>query len=174
MKGFALELWVELHCDKPWVVDKLDNFHELTIGAGAREEHARVDELLAIGVVELVAVPMPLVDRIGMIGVGRTTAMLQGAWHAAKSHRTSLVGDVALLVQQTDDGMRSIFFELGRVCSGKANDVSPVFDYGALHAETDSKIGNPSLPRVLDCLDFSFNSPFAKTTRNQNPLMSRE
>src|SRR4051812_14510335 len=55
-----LELGVTLHRQEPRVVAQLDHLDELAVWAEAREEHAVGRELLAVLVVELVAVPVPL------------------------------------------------------------------------------------------------------------------
>ena len=58
--GFALEFRMELHRHEPRMVGQLDDLDQRAVGAGAGEHHAVGRELLAVDVVELVAMAMPL------------------------------------------------------------------------------------------------------------------
>ena len=57
-----LELRVELAGDEPRVIGQLDDLDEPALLERARDDEAGVDELLAVVVVDLVAVPVALVD----------------------------------------------------------------------------------------------------------------
>src|SRR5262245_56249903 len=56
--GLALELGVELDGQEPGVVLQFDDLDELAVGAGAGDDEAGLLEDLAVGVVELVAMPV--------------------------------------------------------------------------------------------------------------------
>ncbi len=57
-----LELRMELHGHEPGMLGDLDDLDQPPVGAGAAEVHPVLGELLAVGVVELVAVAVPLGD----------------------------------------------------------------------------------------------------------------
>ena len=58
-----LELRVELRRDEPRVIGQLDDLDEAALLERAADDEARVDQLLAVGVVHLVAVAVPLGDH---------------------------------------------------------------------------------------------------------------
>ena len=60
--GPRLELGVELRGDEPRMIGQLDHLDEAALLEGAADREARVDELLAVGVVHLVAVAVALGD----------------------------------------------------------------------------------------------------------------
>src|SRR5438128_5965952 len=60
---FGFELRMALHCQEPRMIAQLDHLDELAVGTRARDFQAVRGELLAKLVVELVAVPMPLLDH---------------------------------------------------------------------------------------------------------------
>src|SRR5687767_9945742 len=60
----AFELGMELHGYKPGVLGQLDDLDQRPVLARAGELHAVRRELLPIDIVELVAVPVALADRL--------------------------------------------------------------------------------------------------------------
>ncbi len=58
--------------------------------------------------------------------------------------------------------------KFSRIRTGKAGDVSGIFDYRHLHAQTDAEIGKPLLPGILSRQDHALNSPAPKASRNQD------
>ena len=57
---FAAKFGMKLRSDEEGMVRQFNHLDQLAIGTGARDQHAMGRELLAILVVELVAVPVPL------------------------------------------------------------------------------------------------------------------
>ena len=66
--GLGLKLRVELDGKEPGVIGGLDNFDQRTIGTETGGNQTILSELRAEAVVELVAVPMPLMDQRGPVG----------------------------------------------------------------------------------------------------------
>ena len=60
--GPRLELGVKLRRDEPGVVGQLDDLDEAALLERTADREPRGGELLAVGVVDLVAVPVPLGD----------------------------------------------------------------------------------------------------------------
>src|SRR5690606_3165968 len=56
----ALELGVELHADEPRVIGTLDDLREQSVGRHAREYQPALLERLAVGRIDLVAMPVTL------------------------------------------------------------------------------------------------------------------
>ena len=63
----AFEFRVELDGNKPWMIGQFDDLDQASIGAGSGEADAIRFELLSILIVELVAMPMSLVDQICVV-----------------------------------------------------------------------------------------------------------
>ena len=53
---------VELSADKPRMARDLDDFDQVGFRMGAGRHHALLDEAVTVGIVELVAVPVALLD----------------------------------------------------------------------------------------------------------------
>src|ERR1051325_2507125 len=62
--GTGTELWVELARHEPRMIRQLDDLNQATVGRHAAEDHAVLVHHLAVLVVELEAVPVPLVDDL--------------------------------------------------------------------------------------------------------------
>ena len=69
VRGLRLEFGMELDGDEPRVIFHLDDFDQRVIGAGACNAHAVSIKLLSVGVVEFVAVSMPLGNDFLLIGI---------------------------------------------------------------------------------------------------------
>src|SRR5437764_10550478 len=60
---FAVELRMKLAGDKEWVLRQLDDLNQLAIRSKAAEHKIRFSKPFAIGVIELVTMPMPFVHH---------------------------------------------------------------------------------------------------------------
>ena len=63
----ALELRMVLHADEEPVAGELCSFHELPIRGETTEHKSALFQRLTVRIVELVAVSVPLLDRVGFI-----------------------------------------------------------------------------------------------------------
>ena len=66
--GLGLELRVELAAEEPRMLVQLDNLHQVAIRRGAADRSARLFQWLTVGVVELVAMAVPLADLALTVG----------------------------------------------------------------------------------------------------------
>ena len=62
-RGLGLEFRMELHGEEPRMVGQLDDLDEIAVGTQSAGDEALGLERFAIFVVELVAMPVPFVDR---------------------------------------------------------------------------------------------------------------
>src|SRR6266511_6339775 len=67
---FAAEFGMKLAGDEKRVIEQFDDFNQLAVGRRAAEDKVGLLKLVAVGVVEFVAVPMPLVDHKGAVKFG--------------------------------------------------------------------------------------------------------
>src|SRR5438552_1862401 len=68
---FAAEFGMKLAGDEKRVVQQFDHLDQLAVGRGAAEDEIRFLELVAVGVVEFVAVTVPFVDDERAVEFGR-------------------------------------------------------------------------------------------------------
>src|SRR5437868_1665457 len=140
-----LELGMELAGDEPGMSWQLDDFDETTLLEGSRDDEPRVDEASPEVVVDLVAVPVALVDHrlaVGLLGP-RSRAELDRL--RAEPHRAAEVLDLLLLRQQVDHRIRSLRIHLGRVRSFEPDDMAGVLRDGDVHAQADAEVWNAAL-----------------------------
>src|SRR5205814_7037759 len=89
--GLALELGVELHAHEEGVVAHLHNLDEVALGVDAPDDQPRGLEPVAVGVVELVAVAVALLDRLVAVSGARAGAGAQRAAVGAQAQRAALL-----------------------------------------------------------------------------------
>src|SRR5215210_8570312 len=70
----ALELRVKLAPDEERVVFELGYLDESSVGRGAGEDHPGLGKGVPVAVVDLVAVPVALVDEVLVVDLGRQSA----------------------------------------------------------------------------------------------------
>src|SRR3954452_8023998 len=120
-----LELRVELRRDEPRVVGQLDDLDEAPFLERAADDEAAVQQLLAKGVVHLVAVAVALGDHglaaVPLAGAGAVSE-LDGL--RAEPHRAAEVLDLLLLRQEVDHRMGRLRIHLRRVGAVELADVT--------------------------------------------------
>src|SRR5205085_11097924 len=112
MRRPGTELGVELARDEEGVVGKLDDLHETHVLRVARDHDAAALERLLMDRVDLPPVTVPLVDDGLSVRGGGAGARDEVARLRAETHRGAHVGDVLLLGEQVDHGMRRRRIEL--------------------------------------------------------------
>src|SRR4051812_31689703 len=111
-----LELRVKLRCDEPRMVGELDDLDEAPLLERAADDEAAVEQLLAIGVVHLVAMPVTLGDhRLAAVHLAGVGAFSELDRLCTEAHRAAEVLDLLLLRQQVDHRMRRLGVHLRRV-----------------------------------------------------------
>ena len=109
--GFAVEFRMELAGDEEGVFWNFDNFDEFAIGRIAAEAEAGFFELVAVGVVEFVAMTVAFVydeSAIKTRGFGPHDKL---ARLRAEAHRAAFLCDAGLLIEHRDNWMRRIAIE---------------------------------------------------------------
>src|SRR5262245_56872366 len=117
---------------------------------------------------------VPLVNQQIAVGQVCLAALGQFAGIRAQPHRAAHLGDVVLLVQETDDRMPAVAFDLGGVCILKPDDVAAELDESTLQPETDAKEGHSALPGEADRLDLARNPTVAESARHQHAIDTTE
>ena len=163
----ALEFRVELDAYEEGMVWDFDDLHQVPFGVGTREAHPGRLELLTVGVVEFVPVPMPFVDCIRGVQLVSQGAGFQCAVIGSKAHGAAFLYAI-LIIHQADDRMGRV----GRVFEGvrpfKVENVARVLDHCALHAQADAKEGHAIFSGPSNCFDFPLKAPLAKATGDQH------
>ena len=111
-RGPGFEFRMILNRNEPRVVFDFDNFDKRIFFAGRSDHQAVGFHLLAILVVELIAMAMAFMDLIGLVASVRDASGANSRILSTQSHCATFVGDVALFVEQTDHRMFCIFVEL--------------------------------------------------------------
>src|SRR6476660_666492 len=93
----GLELRVELARDEPGMVRELDDLHETALLEGPAHDEAGVDEPVAERVVDLVAVPVPLVDRVVAVELAGVRTLLDLDRLRPELHGAAEILDALLL-----------------------------------------------------------------------------
>ncbi len=151
------------------------NLHDLdqvAIRGHAAERQSGGLERLAVGVVELVTMPVSLVNFLAAVQLGRQRAGLEFAGLRAKSHRAALVGDVLLLVQQGNDGVYGGGVKFGGVSTLELEHVAGELDGGNLHSEAKPEVRDVVFAGVLGCQNFPLGAALAEPARHQNAAAS--
>ena len=118
-------------------------------GVLPRNGEARLLKLFPVGVVEFVTMPMPFVDAECAVKLAGFRAHRQLAWLRAQPHGAAFLRDFFLFVLESDDRMRRVGIEFGRVRVLEFQNVARKFDRRDLHAQAEAQIRNLFLARVL-------------------------
>src|SRR3954447_2078056 len=154
--GPGLELGVVLRGDEERVVLELDDLDQPLVGRRARSDQACRLEPCAEADVDFVTVAVTLVDdALVVVERSRPRARVELDGIGAEAHRPAEVGDLLLLGQQVDDGVRRLGVELGRVGAVHLRHVPRELAYGDLHAETDPEVGDLALAGDLGGADLA-------------------
>jgi hypothetical protein len=125
-------------------------------------------ELLAVGVVELVAVAVPLEHLLPPVHLARERPVLQHARVVAEPHRAALPGDVLLLLHQMDHRVRRLRIDLRRVRAVEPDHVARELDHRHLHAEADAEERPLLLARVAHRRDLALGAAVAEAHRHED------
>src|SRR4051794_4314450 len=156
--GPGLELGVVLRGDEERVVLEFDDLDQPLVGRRARSDQARGLQPRTQADVDLVAVAVALVDD-ALVVIERTRARarveLDGV--GPEPHRPAEVGDLLLLGQQVDDGVRRLGVELCRIGAVHLRHVARELADGDLHPQADPEVGDPALAGDLRGADLALD-----------------
>src|SRR5581483_6183319 len=165
-----LELGVELAGDEPRVVRQLDDLDEPALLERPGDDEPVVDELLAVVVVHLVAVPVPLVDHRLPVGLVRARAVGDLDRLRPEAHRASQVFDFLLLGEQVDHRERRLRIHLGRVRALEPDDVTRELRDGDVHPEADAEVRDAVLARDAAGEDLPLPAARAEAARDEHAV----
>src|SRR5262249_22073269 len=151
-----LELRVELAGDEPRMVGQLDDLHEPPLLERAAYDEARLHEPRPIVVVDLLSVPVPLVDDGLTVGLRDARSPRPLPRVAAGPLRAAGILDLLLLRQQVDDRVWRLRVHVGRVRPLEPDHVARELRDRDVHSEADAEVRNPVLPRDAAGEDLAF------------------
>src|SRR6056297_2044004 len=117
---------------------------------------------------------MPFIDRFGRVSISRMRPCDQLRRLLTEPHGPAHLSHVTLFVEQTDDRMRRIFIEFGRVGIVQANMVPTELNDCTLHSQADAKKRDAARTSKPNRFDFAFDATLAKSTGNQDAVVSTE
>src|SRR5690606_8984301 len=151
------ELRMELAREEPRMVRQFDDLDQQVVHRLARDHQAEVLELLAVVVVELVAVPVALADHVLAVQLARERAGPESALLSAEAHRAALRGCFVALLDlaarggpfgdQADDRVLAVAVVLAGIGARKARVVAREIDHRRMHAVADAEVRHARLAR---------------------------
>src|SRR5688572_4961208 len=177
------ELRVELHADEPRMARQLDDLDQAVL----RERRDREPGLLhglEVIVVELVAVPVALVDHVAAVNLAGQRAGEDPGFLRAEAHRAAELRAVVALQRlaaavtpfgdECDDRVLRVALELGGVGAGQPEDAPRVLDNGDLHAEADAEVWHAMLARVAYGRDLALDAALAESAGHEDCVHAGE
>ena len=125
---------------------------------------------LAQLVVDLVAVPVPLVDDGLAVRLARARPLLELDRLRAEAHRAAEILDLLLLGEQVDHGERRLRIHLGRVGAVHPADVTRELGDGDVHAEADAEVRDLLLARDAAGEDLPLPAARAEPARDEHAV----
>ena len=156
------------------MLGQLGYLDEPSVGRETREAHPVALQQLAIGVVELETVPVALEHDRLTVCAARERSCLEDAGIAPEAHRAAFVGDVALLREEIDHGVRRERVELrgvGVVRSERGT--SELYDH-ALHAHAQAERGNTPLPAESGRLHLALDPAVTEAAGDDEPVEAHQ
>ena len=161
------------------MIRNLDHLDQV-VHRQSRETQSGLFEARAIVVVDLVAVPVPLLDCLRAIHLGRERALDQRYRLRAEPHRATHVGlfvallDLAAFVlplrDQRHNRVRRLLVELGAHCALEPGQVACSLDHGHLHTEADAEVRNAVFARQAHGLDLALDTAVAEATGDDDAV----
>ena len=161
---------MELARDEPRVIGQLDDLDEAALLERPGDDEPGGDQLVAVLVVHLVAVPVALVDDGLVVDVAGPRALGELDRLRAEPHRAAEILDLLLLREQVDHRVRRLGVHLGRVGAVEAGDVARELGDGDVHAEADAEVRDPALARDLAGEDLPLPAARAEAARHEHAV----
>ena len=149
---------------------QLYNFHKTAIRQRTAENKSLANDFLAEGIVELVAMAMALIDKLGVIGLAGQRIRINLARIQTKAHRAAHVLDIKLLRHEVDNRMRAVRIELGAVGISHTADVTRKLDNSALHSQADTEERQLMLTCILNSLNLALDAAVAEAARYEHAV----
>src|SRR5262249_54519184 len=130
-----------------------------------------LDELRAVGVVDLVAVPVALGDdRLAAVDLARVRFLAELDGLRAETHRAAEILDLLLLREQVDHRVWSLRVHLGRVRAVQTRNVPRELRDRDVHAEADAEVRDLVLARDAAGEDLPLPAARAEATRDEHAV----
>src|SRR5215472_15067164 len=171
LERFGFELGMELTADKVGMVGQFHHLDVGSVGGRTRNSQPARDERFLVFTIEFVAVAVALADlrlTVNLVGEG---AGLDFAGPGTETHGTAKFFDTAQLAQFVDHSMGSGGIKLAGVGVRESADVAGELDASGLHTEANAKVRNLLFAGIADGNQHAFDSAFAETAGNQDPVV---
>ena len=159
------------------VCGELDELHQAEVRVDAREDQSGGLEVGAVGVVELVAVAVALLDPVDAVGLRHDAARRQHGRLQAQAHGAAEVAraldELLLLLDRGDDRRLDVRLELGRAGTLDAGDVAGVLDHHALQAQAQAERGDAVGAGVGQRAELALEAADAEAARDAAPRRRR-
>ena len=163
------EFGVVLHADIEVAVAQLNGFDKSAVGRESRERQTRACDLLAVVVVELIAVAVAFADFPFAVRAEHCRVFLNNAGIRAETQSAALVDLVVLPGHKVDYvGYGAVKF--ARVGVFDARDVSRELNDRNLHSEADAEVGEVVFSCVLGAENHAFDAALAEAAGNDNAV----
>ena len=169
--GFDLNSGWHCTANEPGMIAQFHDFHQLAAGTGAGNVQAVGGELLAVLIVELVAMPMPFVDLRDCRRLVGSAAFDEFGGIRTKPHGAALVHNGNTVRRASRRRDAAIAVELGAVGVLESDDVAGEFNDGTLQAQTDAEEGNAALAGIANGFDLARRAAIVETAGNSMPSM---
>src|SRR5438874_4798236 len=173
-RRLRFELRMELHREIPRVARQLGDLDELAVGRASGDLQAVFGERALVEAVELVAVPMPLVDERRAVHALRERSGRQLAGVAPEPHGAAEVVDAQQIAQLVDHLRARVGVALGGIGVGEAGDVARVLDRRPLEPVADAEVRNLPLARRLRGEHHAARAAVAEAARHENAVRAVE
>src|SRR5438067_4859237 len=170
MRRLRLELRMELHGEIPRVLRQFGDLDELAVRRAARDAHAVLRQRALVQAVELVAVTVPLGDRVRPVDALRQRSWRELAGVAAQAHGAAEIVDAEQIAQLVDHFRGALGIDFGRIGVVQTRDVARVLDRRPLEAVADPEVRNAALARDLRRLHHSPRSTIAESSRHEDAV----
>ena len=172
--GAAFEFGVVLHAHKEGPVGQLHGLHQLSIRRQAAQGEPGGGQRLPIGVVELIAVAVPLHDLPSTVAALHRRAPPDHAGVGPQTQGAALVDVLTLAGHEVDHLVLALFVKLPGVGVRDTRHVPGKFDDRDLHPQADAEIMELMLSGVLRRKNHPRNPPAAKAARHKNAVQPGE
>src|ERR1017187_1209919 len=170
LHGLGLELGMELASQKPRMVGNLANLHVRAVRRLSRNPQPGRFQTLFVFAVELIAMPVALLDLTRAIRFIGEARFGEAARPASQPHGAAELVDALQFPQLEYHAVRRAGVELGGIGALQTADVARVFDDQGLHAQADPEVRHFPLAREPDGVQHSVDAALAEAARHQDAV----
>ena len=161
---------MELRPDEPAQARNLHDLDQVALPVPPDTTHPGRLIGCLVGIVELVAVAVPLLDRVPAVHRADPAAPGQFAAIGPQTHRAAQFRDLLLVLHQVDDIVGRGRIHLRTVRIGQAQHVPGEFDDHHLHPQADAESREIVLPRIADRIDLALDAPLPEARADDDAI----